>query len=244
MSNRMSQSGKSIHVRTRAFARWGGLLLVVLTITAPLASPGQGLPAGEETYPMQFRIDSDSSWLRVLVYRGGLLRSFGHNHVISHNDITGTVTFTQDPHQSALTLEFRVADLAVDEPELRALEGADFPGQISQKDIAGTRANMLGKKLLQAGKFPSVRIRSERITGSMPDMEIEATVFVRGAEFTVVFPASVEVTSDSFVASGELDIRHTEIGLSPFKAIFGTLRVRDTLVLKYNISGSRIIASE
>ena len=105
MSDRMSQSEKSIHVRTRAFARWGGLLLVVLTITAPLASPGQGLPAGEETYPMQFRIDSDSSWLRVLVYRGGLLRGFGHNHVISHNDITGTVTFTQDPHQSALTLE-------------------------------------------------------------------------------------------------------------------------------------------
>ena len=235
---------KTTRIRALAIARWGGLLLVVLAFIVPFASLAQEPSAGEHARPVQYRVDSDSSWLRVLVYRGGLLRGFGHNHVISHNDITGTVMFTQDPRQSALTLEFRVTDLAVDEPELRALEGADFSGQISQKDITGTRANMLGKKLLQAGQFPSVQIRSERITGSMPDLEIEATVFVRGAEFTVIFPASVEVTSDSFFASGELEIRHAEIGLSPFKAIFGTLRVRDTLVLKYKISGSRIIASE
>ena len=220
------------------------VLVLVLAIAVPLASPAQDRLPGEDADPVQFRIDSDSSWLRVLVYRGGLLRGFGHNHVVSHNELTGTVTVPQDPLQSTLMLEFRIADLVVDEPELRALEGDDFRRQISPKDIAGTRANMLGKKLLQAEQFPSIEVRSGKITGSMPDIEVEATVFVRGAEFTIVFPASVVLSNDSFVASGELKIGHAEIGLSPFKAVLGTLRVRDTLVLKYEISGMRVIAPE
>ncbi len=220
------------------------LAVLVFAIALPLASPAQDLSAGEDADPVKFRIDSDSSWLRVLVYRGGLLRGFGHNHVVSHNDLTGTVTVPQDPLKSTLMLEFRVADLVVDEPELRAIEGDDFRRQISPKDIAGTRANMLGEKLLQAGQFPSIEVRSGKITGSMPHIEVEATVFVRGAEFPITFPASVDLSNDSFVASGELKIGHAEIGLSPFKAVLGTLRVRDVLVLKYEISGMRVIASE
>ncbi len=220
------------------------LTVLVLAIALQLASPAQDLSAGEDAEPARFRIDSDSSWLRVLVYRGGLLRGFGHNHVVSHNELTGTVTVPRDPLQSTLMLEFRIADLVVDEPELRTLEGDDFRRQISPKDIAGTRANMLGKKLLQADQFPSIEIRSGKFTGSMPDIEVEAAVSVRGAEFTIVFPATVVLSNDSFVASGELKIGHAEIGLSPFKAVLGTLRVRDVLVLKYEISGMRAVASE
>lgn len=232
-----------MRVRTPILAMLA-VLVLVFAIALPLASPAQDLSPGADADPARFRIDSDSSWLRVLVYRGGLLRGFGHNHVVSHNDLTGTVTVPQDPLKSTLVLEFRVADLVVDEPELRAIEGDDFRRQISPKDIAGTRANMLGEKLLQADQFPSIEVRSGKITGSMPHIEVEATVFVRGAEFPITFPASVDLSNDSFVASGELKIGHAEIGLSPFKAVLGTLRVRDVLVLKYEISGMRVITSE
>ena len=220
------------------------LALTILAIALPLASPAQDLSASEGADLVRFRIDSDSSWLRVLIYRGGLLRGFGHNHVVSHNELTGTVTVPKDPLQSSLMLEFGIANLVVDEPELRALEGDDFRHQVSPKDIAGTRANMLGEKLLQADQFPSIEIRSGKITGSMPDIEIEATVSVRGTEFTIVFPASVVLSKDSFVASGELKIGHAELGLTPFKAALGTLRVRDTLILKYEISGMRAVVSK
>ncbi len=244
MSERLDQPGKSLRIRILAVARRGGLLLITLAFIVPSVSPAQNLSAGVANDPVQYRIDSESSWLRVLVYRGGILRALGHNHVISLNDLAGTVTVPQDPLQATLMLEFKVADLVVDDSGSRTLEGDDFRGQISQKAIAGTRVNMLGKKLLRAEQFPSIQIRSGQITGSMPEMKIEATVFVKAAEFTVVFPARVTLSDESFVASGEAEIRHVEIGLSPFKAGFGTLKVRDTLVLKYEISGLRIIAPE
>jgi len=208
------------------------LLLTALALTAPI--PGQ---AQESATTREFRIDSDASTLRVLAAPDGPLKRFGHFHVISHNGISGVVTVASNPLESTVVLEINVAGFAVDDPALRALEGEDFEGEVPQKDIDGTRANMLGEKLLNAEQFPTIRIQSTAIEGSMPDVNIVATVTVTGSENTVTFPASIELTDNSFTASGELELTHGELGLSPFTAMGGALSVHEMLVFKYEISG-------
>jgi len=215
------------------------LLLIVLAIAVPMLSQAQ-----EPAMDREFRIDSNASWLRVLAYPDGPLRRFGHHHVISHHGISGVVVVAPNPLESTIMLELTVADLTVDDPALRGLEGEDFEGEISQKDIDGTRGNMLGEDLLNAEQFPTIQIQSETIEGTMPDVNIVATVIVLGTEHTVKFPVSIELTDDSFVASGQLEIVHGELGLSPFTAMGGALSVRDLLVLKYQISGARVTESE
>ncbi|RLA26882.1 MAG: hypothetical protein DRQ63_07210 [Gammaproteobacteria bacterium] len=215
------------------------LLLAVLAIMASM--PGQ---AQEPATNKEYRIDSDTSWLRVLAYPDGPLKRFGHHHVISHHGISGTVEVAPDPLDSTFMLEIIVADLGVDNADTRALEGEDFEGEVPQKDIDGTRANMLGEKLLHGEQFPVIQIQSRAIEGSMTDANIVTTVIVKGLEHTVTFPASIELTDDSFVASGQLEIMHGELGLSPFTAMGGALSVRDLLVLKYELSGARVTESE
>jgi len=215
------------------------LLLTVLSITVPLASQAQ-----EPATNIEFRVDSDASWLRVLAYPDGPLRRFGHHHVISHHSISGVVVVAPNPLESTIKLELTVAGLEVDDPAMRGLEGEDFEGELSQKDIDGTRGNMLGENLLNAEQFPTIQIQSETIEGTMPDVNIVATVIVLGTEHTVKFPANIELTDDSFVAIGQLEIMHGELGLSPFTAMGGALSVRDVLVLKYRISGAPVTQSE
>lgn len=219
----------AILVRLRCLAL--AMLALVSTSTA------QEKPRDDQ--PLRFLVEADSSWLRVLVYRGGLLRGFGHNHVISHDEISGFLLVGGDPLRSEVHLEFDVAGLMVDEPQQRALAGGDFPGRIPEKDIAATRSNMLGARLLQAEQYPTIRIHSETITGSMPELRVEATILIRGREFNVVFPAHVELDGDSLLASGEAAIRHADLGLKPFTAALGSLRVRDSLLLQYHIAGRR-----
>ena len=215
------------------------LLLTVLAITAPHAGQAQEPVASGE-----FRVDSDLSWLRVLAYPDGPLRRFGHHHVISHHSISGTVMLAALPVESKISLEIDVSEFVVDDPELRALEGEDFDKEVSDKDIAGTGANMLGEKLLRAEQFPTIQIQSTAIDGRMPDVSIVTTVVVTGMEHTVNFPASIELSDDAFVASGQLEVTHDELGLSPFTAAGGALSVRDVLVLKYEISGVRVTEDE
>jgi len=215
------------------------MLLTVLAITATIPSQAQ-----EPVTNKEFRVDSDASWLRVLAYPDGPLKRFGHHHVISHHGISGTVEVAPDPLDSTFMLEITVADLDVDNPDTRALEGEDFEEEVPQKDIDGTRANMLGEKLLHGEEFPTIQLQSSAIEGSMPDVNIVTTLIVKGMEHTVSFPASIELTDDSFVATGQIEIMHGELGLSPFTAMGGALSVRDLLVLKYEISGAPVTESE
>jgi hypothetical protein len=141
-------------------------------------------------------------------------------------------------------LEIAVQDLVVDDAAMRALEGEDFEKEVPQKDIDGTRDNMLGERLLHAEQFSTIQIQSREIDGSMPDVRIVTTVIVKGMEQSVTFPASIELTDDSFVASGQLEITHGELELSPFTAAGGALSVRDLLVIKYEIFGARVTESE
>ena len=146
--------------------------------------------------------------------------------------------------ESTVNLELTVADFDVDNPALRALEGEDFEGEVPQKDIDGTKSNMLGEMLLNGQQFPKIQIQSSAIEGSMPDVNIVTRITVIGTEQTVTFPASIELTDDSFAAIGQLEITHGELGLSPFTAMGGALSVGDILTLKYEISGTRLTESE
>lgn len=209
------------------------LFLAVLVITAPLAILVPG-----HAWASEYRIDTGSSWIRILAWPDGPLKRFGHHHVISQHDISGTVDVAENPLESTIRFEFSVADLGVDDPEMRGLDGEDFAGEVPQKDIDGTRANMLGEKLLHGEQFPTIRIESRAINGSLSEASIVASVFIVGTEQTVTFPASIELTDDSFVARGQLELTHEELGLSQFTAMGGALSVRDLLVLKYEISGT------
>jgi polyisoprenoid-binding protein YceI len=215
------------------------VLLTLFAIAVPLTAQAQETAATTE-----FRVDSDASWLRVLAWPDGPLKRFGHHHVISHHEISGTVDVAQDPLESSFSLQLAVADLVVDDPDQRALEGEAFEGEVPEEDIEGTRGNMLGERLLNGEQHPLIRIRSNSIEGSMPDVDIVATFDVKGIEQTVTIPASIQLTDDSFTASGELELTHDAFGLSPFTAMGGALSVRDLLVLKYRISGMRVTGDE
>ena len=93
--------------------------------------------------------------------------------------------------------------------------------------------------MLHGEQFPTIQINSTAIEGSMPDVTLVTTVIVKGVEQAVRFPASIELTDESFVARGELEITHGALGLSPFTAMGGALSVGDTLVIKYEIAGTR-----
>jgi len=208
------------------------LLLAALATMAAFATQAQ-----EPVTTTEFSVDSDASRLRVLATPDGPLRRFGHHHVISHHGISGTVQVASIPLESSFALEFNVADFVIDDSALRALEGEDYEKEVPQKDKDGTKANMLGEKLLNGASFPTVQIQSSAIEGSLPDVNIVATVTVAGMENTVTFPASIVMTDDSFVAMGQLEIMHGELGLSPFTAMGGALSVGDMMVLKYEITG-------
>lgn len=202
------------------------LLVLLLSLSSDAQSRGQ----------QHFVVDTERSWIRVLVYRAGLMSALGHNHVIESHDISGSVTSSGQLTDTSVDIIFAVESLVVDDAELRDLEGEDFPGRISGKDIDGTRNNMLGRKLLDAANHPVVRIKSTDIDGKLDSLTVTADVTIAGQTNPIMFSASANSSVDQVVISGDAQISHKDLGLKPFSAALGTLKVRQDMIVRFEIT--------
>ena len=207
--------------------------LVTLMVLAAADAPAQQPSTAARTYV----IDRESSQITVLVFRSGLLAAAGHNHTVTSRDLDGSILIDSKLEDSKVTLRFPVELLQLDNPEDRALAGEQFEKPLSDRDIAATRRNMLGERLLHASRFAEVLIESTRVSGDLPSLEIHADVTVRGETRPISFPASVYLDDGVLIASGSRRLSHAELGLRPFSAGFGTLRVADQMLVSFSIVG-------
>ncbi len=196
--------------------------------------------ADEYPDPGIFEIIQNESEIRVLVYRGGLLGVFGHNHVISTSGITGRIELSEDPASSVVELTIPVASFEVDIETIRLEEGDAFKNRVSDEDKRGTQDNMLGAKLLNSTNFSDITVRSQSWVGELPDIRVKSKVTVTGRNNYLEFPSSVSVTDDRIVVTGNFVLTHQQIGLKPFTAVLGGLRVRDEMAIKFLITAGRV----
>ena len=183
-----------------------------------------------------YRVDPQTSDVRLLVYRDGVLSTFGHNHVISSKDVTGTIHLQPKLAQSRVELDIPVDRLIVDDAAVRRQEGPDFASEPSKDDAAGTRANMLSTALLNAGRFPAIKVTgtSGPIDAKNSGM-LDLSVQLVGQDIKLTIPATLKLEGDQLEASGEIELSHRQLGLKPFSALLGSLRVAEQMKFKYRI---------
>jgi hypothetical protein len=187
------------------------------------------------------RLDAARSELHILVYRAGPFARFGHNHVIAARELAGRLTLTRDVVGSRFDLLLPVEALAVDPEPLRARYGEDFASERSTADIDGTRANMLSAALLDSTAYPNVRVagtiaRAAQAYAADIEIAIKETVVRRTT------PIALSVTATSVTASGMLEIDHAELGLTPFSALLGAIRVADVIEFRFELAAEPIDA--
>lgn len=187
-----------------------------------------------------YEIDVERSDLHWLVYRAGALSRFGHNHVISVGEMTGSVLLHPDLELSQFEIEIPVDGLVVDDPELRALEGEELASEPSAEDVAGTRRNMLSEAVLDAEQHPVLRI-----TGTGPIVEggsesLDVIVEILGRSIPLTVPTTVQVSDGTLEASGMFRLTHEALGMEPFSAMVGALQVGEELDFTYRVTARRV----
>jgi len=199
--------------------------------------PGQ-VPA-HKGHP--YDVASRESLLTILAFRGGALAKAGHNHVIASRDVTGTIYVSPDALSSTFEIHVPVAQLTIDEPQLRALEGPDFPTDVPDSAKEGTRRNMLSEALLNGAQYPDITLVCQRITAAAAgapmgaNVQADVQVTIRGQVHSLSIPMHYDLGDGQLVVSGELPIKQTDLGLTPFSAMLGALAVQDELRVRFHI---------
>jgi len=218
-----------------------GLLLCAACQTQPPVQSGVSTPARSPAPPLpvaaaHYRIRGAESHLRILVFKGGPLAQFGHNHVITAGKIQGDVYLTPDIHKAGFHLTVPVQSLVVDPPAARKEEGGDFASSPSPEAVAGTRKNMLGPKVLDAQRYPDIDIRSVAVTGPdwAPDITVRITLHGVSRDLTV--PVSLQHGDGRVTATGVFKLNQSDFGITPFAVMGGGLQVQDTVRIRFRIT--------
>lgn len=210
-----------------------------LAAAVALAWPSHDYTGAAAAGQRVYRLDGAASRLDVVVRRDGPLARFGHDHVVTVQGLEGFLLVDDAGPASRADLRFRLEDLDIDSPEGRARYQLDT--EPDPRAVQGTRDNLM-EHVLDAGQWPLVIIRLEDFSHQQKHYSASVTIEIDGERSTSRQPFQL-VASDSAVAiEGSLVIRLTDLGLEPFSALGGGLRVADPLEVHIRLEGARLTA--
>lgn len=178
-------------------------------------------------------IDRSASQVWIRVDPAGPLARLGHSHVIGGSVLAGRVLLGEALERSAVDLELDVAALEVDRPDWRSDAGLE--PDLDPEAVVGTRRNLLGPRVLDAERFPRIELRSTTLKKIDGGWRMAARIRLQDRVHAVELPLQLSLEGQTLVASGEFERSHAELGLEPFSAAGGSLRVGDPIRFRFRI---------
>jgi hypothetical protein len=189
----------------------------------------------------RYRVSGNESLVVVLVNRGGALAALGHNHVIASHTLGGVIDLREPATATTFELHLPVAGLTVDEPGLRSGRGPDYASEVADSAREGTRDNMLGEGVLDAARHPEIVVRAVSLAGGPRNFSARLAVNVRGVRHELAVPVQVDrPDADRLHVTARFPVAQSDLGLVPFSAMLGALRVEDLLGVEVEINARRV----
>jgi hypothetical protein len=184
-----------------------------------------------------YRLDSGSSHIDVVVRREGPLARLGHDHVVAARDAQAYLLLGRPIENWRAELRFEAEKLDVDPVEERSKYQLDT--EPDADSIEGTRGNLLDK-VLEAQRWPWLNLEVSDFIRDGNSFSARVKFRVRDVTSESRHSFSLKQATDSITVSGTVLLRQTELGLEPFSALGGGLRVADQLEIHLALIGVRL----
>lgn len=219
------------------------LLLLAALAACRTPPPSQGTAsaaAGAAPEGAQhWSIDPAASHIWLQLRADGALARLGHTHVIVAQQLQGQVWLQAQLKQSRVELDIPAAALLVDDPAERARAGAEFSDPLDDDARSGTREHMLGERQLDAAHYPMISLRSHSIRQQGTLTSIEFQVQLRDHQSLLTVPVQWQHSGGELRATGNVEFNQTDLGLEPYSALLGALRVADRVAARFEIVARR-----
>lgn len=176
-----------------------------------------------------YSMDGTRSKVEIHVYKEGMFKAFGHDHVIDAKELSGQVQFDPDKiDRSTLRLKIPTKSITVIDP-----------GE-SEKDRRDVQATMEGEKVLDVAKFPEITFTSGSVSAAKKtpagwELTLSGNLKLHGVEKPVSFPLRVHADANELRGEGEIFILQTDYGITPVKVAGGSVKVKDKLKITFEI---------
>jgi polyisoprenoid-binding protein YceI len=163
----------------------------------------------------------DGSRVFIDLRATGLLRAVAHSPTLTARPERVTVDLAE-PAGGAVdaTVEASFAAVAI-----------EAPADISASDRDKMVDNVRGREVLDAARFPTIDFRG-RYEGTLEGGTLSGDLRVRGVARRVSMRVRVAREAGALVARGAWEGRLTDLGVRPFKALLGAIKLEDRITLR------------
>ena len=183
--------------------------------TSPSAPP----PVQAKTYHV---VPAESS-LTVFVAKAGALSFLAHDHNIAVRSYSGRVVVpAAGPGQGSLELDIDAKSLAL----------LDKVSESDRKEIT----NSMNNTVLESGKFPKITFGSVNVSNfNGSNLTVNGDLTLHGTTKRIAVPVTVSATPQLLRATGRITIKQTDFGITPYSAAAGSIKVKNEVVVSFNI---------
>jgi len=173
-------------------------------------------------------VPSESSFW-VFVGKSGLFSALAHNHEIGVKSFSGRVIIPA-AGAGAGSLE-----MEVDAPSLEVLDKE--PGEEDKKKIF----NSMHNEVLESAKYQKITFKSVSVSdvkqtgGDAYSFVVNGDLSLHGVTKRITVPVAATVTPQLLRATGKYTLKQTDYGIKPYSAAGGTIKVKDEVVVNFNI---------
>ncbi len=173
-------------------------------------------------------LDTNSGNLHVYTFKEGLLSKLAHDLLI---DITNFKVNLEVPEagfaSGSLELEIQANSLKV----TCALKDGERTDALKEKDIADIERDM-GVKVLHPDKYPTATFSSKAIEEKDGGYKINGDLSLHGVTKTIDF----DIDTNGENLKGKITLLQKDYGIKPFKAMMGTLKIKNEINIGFDLS--------
>lgn len=162
------------------------------------------------------QIDPAHSRITVYAYKSGLFSFAASDHIINVPIAQGTI----DDDKREVEFNVNSADLQVLDPKE------------SEKNRVEVRKVMLGPKLMQVDKYPTISFHSSSVTQTGPNAaQVKGVLELHGVKRDV----SLVVRREGARYVGSTKLKQTDYGMTPVTIAGGTVKVKDEVKVDFDV---------
>ena len=195
--------------------------LILLTLLSAAETRAQG--------QVSYEFNAAKSKLELDVYKEGLFKAFGHNHLVAAKEFSGRVVLdVKKIENSSVTLRIAAGSLVV-------LDSGN-----SEKDRRSVQSMMLGEKVLDTARFPEIVFTSAQVAKAekLPDgwnLTVAGTLRLHGLEKRISLPVALRLNGADLGVRGETILRQGDYGIVPVRIAGGAVKVKDAVRIRFEI---------
>ena len=189
---------------------------------APQKKPKNPAPPAAVQTKIYNIVPAESS-LTAFVAKAGALSFLAHDHNIAVRSYSGRVVVpAAGPAQGSLELDIDAKSLAL----------LDKVSESDRKEIT----HSMNTAVLESGKFPKITFRSISISNfNGSSLTVNGDLTLHGTTKRIAVPVTVSATPQLLRATGKFVLKQTDFGITPYSAAAGSIKVKNEVVISFNI---------